>query len=92
MDGSEISIAPYHQMKYVEIICLRIEGVYRNISLRIDLSFKRVGESTQGIKIQLSHLMEYWLGVSIALYHRMKYIKIIPSKIEVVYQNISLHK
>ena len=36
--------------------------------------------------------MEYWLRVSIALYHRMKYIKIVSSRIEVVYQNIFLRK
>ena len=32
-----MSIAPYHRMKYVRIICSKIKIVYRNIYFHIDI-------------------------------------------------------
>ena len=37
IDGLEVSIASYHQIKCIKIIYLRIEVVHQNIYLRIDI-------------------------------------------------------
>ena len=85
MDGLKVSIASYYRIKYVKIIHSKIKREYQNISIRTGLGFKQKGESIQRVKIQFNHPMKYWLEMSIAPYHRMKYIKINYSLIRAVY-------
>ena len=91
MDGSKMFVALYYRIKYIKIIRSRIKGVYRNIFLHTHLDFKWEERDTEEVKIQSNHSMD-WSEVSIALYHRMKYIEIICSRIKRVYQNIIFRK